>query len=218
MAGVAGALGLDDAEGRSLVDGDAARAAAGGTGLGIGTGLRACSVTVAARVDAVVADLLGDAPGALLKGDGDARLDVAAALGSVGAASAAEAAAEEAREDVAEVHVNAEGTAAACACAVVGVYARVAVLVIARALFAVGKHLIGFVDLLELLLAVLVAGVKVGVIFFGALSVSLFYLVIARSLVKTEHLVIISFICHWIHSFLQSFAFIKASSAALQIG
>ena len=111
-----------------------------------------------------------------------------------------EAAAEYAREDVAEVHVDAEGTAAACARAVVGVYARVAELVVARALFAVGKHLVRLVDLLELLLAVLVAGVKVGVVFFGALTVRLFDLVLARALLNAENLVVISLICHYFSS------------------
>ena len=85
----------------------------------------------------------------------------------------------------------------------VGVNSRVAELIVASLLFFIGQNLVSLVDLLELLFRGLVAGVKVGVVLFGLLSVRFFYIIVARALVEPEHLVIISFICHWIHSFLQ---------------
>ena len=53
-AGVAGALRLDDSEGRALVDGHSARAAAGGTGFCLGARRRACAVALVAGCDAGV--------------------------------------------------------------------------------------------------------------------------------------------------------------------
>ena len=118
---------------------------------------------------------------------------------------AAKAAAEDIAKNVAQVHTVAAKTAeaagaAAVLCCVGGVNSGKAVLVVQLALFRVRKHLVCFVDLLELCLGVLIAGVIVRVVLHGKLAVCLFDLGIACALGYPQHFVIITlFLCH-IHS------------------
>ena len=121
---------------------------------------------------------------------------------------AAKAAAEDIAKNVAQVHAVAAKTAetakaagaAAVLCCVSGVNTGKAVLVVQLALFRVRKHLVCLVDLLELCLGVLIAGVIVRVVLHGKLAVCLFDLGIACALGYPQHFVIITlFLCH-IHS------------------
>ena len=108
----------------------------------------------------------------------------------------AEAAAEEAREDVPEVAEVAEALEARAAEAGARVEGGVAVLVVLRALVVVGEDLVGLVDLLEALLAGLVARMQIGMVLLGELSICFFDLLGARALLQAEHLVVIAFVCH----------------------
>ena len=75
-----------------------------------------------------------------------------------------------------------------------------AVLVIALALRGVAQHLVGLVDLLELGLGLLVAGIQVWVVLLGQLAVGLLDLIVRGGAVYAQHLVVISFIfCHTTH-------------------
>ena len=199
---VAGALGLNDAERRTLVDGHASGAAARRTGLGLRALCRTGAVARVTGGNAVVGDRLFAALCRLFKGDGDARLHIGAALRHVAAVlpSAAEAA-EKAGEYVVKIDTAAERTAAAGAAgAVVGIYTGMTELVVACALVFVGEHLVRLVDLLEFFFAFLVAGMQIGMVFFGALAKRLFDLVVARALVDAQHLVVISFVSHCLSS------------------
>ena len=150
----------------------------------------------------------------LVKRQGDAHPDVLALAGGVGirrtarAAKTAEAAAKDVAENIAKVNTiaakAAETAKAAGAAAVlgsvVGVNTGKAVLVVELALLRVRKHLVCLVDLLELCLGVLIAGVIVRVVLHGKLAVCLFDLGIACALGYPQHFVIITlFLCH-IHS------------------
>ena len=93
------------------------------------------------------------------------------------AAKAAETAAEDIAEDVAQIDAAgaAEAAKAATVAAaglagpIVGIDPSESELVIALALVRVGKNIVGLIDLLELFLGVLVAGVQVGVVLFASL-------------------------------------------------
>ena len=118
--------------------------------------------------------------------------------------TAAKAAAEEGGENVAQIHIIKAAEAAAKAAAAtgpeVGIHPCMAVLVIALALRGVTQHLVGLVDLLELGLGLLVAGIQVGVVLLGQLAVGLLDLIIRGGAVYAQHLVVISFIfCHTTH-------------------
>ena len=63
----------------------------------------------------------------------------------------------------------------------------------------VGKNIVGLVDLLELFLGVLIAGVQVGVVLFGQLAVGAFDLGIGGVFADPQHLVVITFFCHRIY-------------------
>ena len=172
----------------------AVRADLGGRALGA-----ARASAVRALLDAVDADFLLAAEGRLFKADVHARAQAFAALGRVGVrARAAEAPAEEAAEDIAEVAevepARAVSAATGGACAVIRVNARKAELVVARLLVWVAQNLVRLVDLLELLLGFLVAGVHVGVILACELFVCFFDLFFRSALGNAEHLVIVSFI------------------------
>src|SRR5699024_9556829 len=112
--------------------------------------------------------------------------------------AAAEAAPEEGAEDVTQVDVahieaaEAAEPAAGAAGAEVGIHPGVAELVVAGALLLVGEHLIGLVDLLELGLGILVAGVQVGVVLLGLLPVGLLDLIVAGPLGHAQDLIIIA--------------------------
>ena len=150
----------------------------------------------------------------LVKRQGDAHPDVLALAGGVGvrrtarAAKTAEAAAKDVAENIAKVNpvaakaaetAKAAGAAGAAAVlgSVVGVNTGKAVLVVELALLRVRKHLVCLVDLLELFLGFLVAGVIVRVVLHGQLAVSLFDIRIAGRLGYTQHFVVITFLlCH----------------------
>ena len=121
----------------------------------------------------------------LVKTQGDAHPDVLTLAGGVGvcltgrAAEAAKATAEDIAKNVAQVHTVAAKTAkaagaAAVLCCISGVNTGKAVLVVELALLRVRKHLVCLVDLLELCLGVLIAGVIVRVVLHGKLAVCLF--------------------------------------------
>ena len=176
----AGGLTLHDAEGGALGLGDHACAPALGTHLrrgALGAAVAAASGTVLAALDG---DLLLTAEGRLGKFHRQAYPDALAPLGAgAGTAAAAEAAAEKAAEDVAQVaEVEARGAVAPAGAAspgaIAGVYAGEAELVIPGLLVRVGQHLVGLIDLLELLLGLLVAGVHVRVVLPGQLFIGFF--------------------------------------------
>ena len=94
----------------------------------------------------------------------------------------------------------AKAAARSAAEARVGVKGRMTELVVLLALLGVAKHLGGLVELLELLLALLVAGVQVGVVLLGELPVCLFDLVVRGALAHAQDLIVISFLFrHMLH-------------------
>ena len=191
--------GLRHAEGRALGGTYGAAALAVGADLGRRAGGAAGALAVGALLHAADRDLFLAAEGRLLKGYVHAGAQIVAAARRVGiAARGAEAAAEKAREDVAQVAEIAEALKSAAAEAGGGIKGGVAELVVLRALVVVREDLVGLVDLLEPLLTGLVAGVQVRVILLCELSVCFFDLFGARALLQAEYLVIIAFFCHFI--------------------
>ena len=150
--------------------------------------------------------------GRFLKGQDDVGLDIVAlargvGVGAAGTAETAKAtAAEQIAEDIAQVNTAAETAAKAATEAtaglagpIVGIDPSETELVIALALVRVGKNIVGLVDLLELFLGVLIAGVQVGVVLFGQLAVGAFDLGIGGVFADPQHLVVITFFCHRIY-------------------
>ena len=174
------------------------------TGLGARALLCAASMAGAARFDAGEGDLAFTAESRVLKADLDLADDVLALRRTSSAAGRRRAAAEEIAEDIAEIPEAAEAAASKSAEARVRIEIRVdareAVLVVPGLFIGVGQNLIRLVDLLELFLGGLVAGVLIGVVFHGQLAVGLFDLGVGRVFLDAQHLVIISFvlICHTI--------------------
>ena len=78
---------------------------------------------------------------------------------------------------------------------------RVAKAVIKLLLFRITQHLIGFRHLLKHLLRVLVARVRIGMIFLCQLSVCFFNRCGVRVPVNAQHFIIISLTCHMNHPF-----------------
>ena len=115
-----------------------------------------------------------------------------------------EAPAKEAAEDipqVAEVKATVE-TGSTGPSTIAGIHPGKAELVVAGLLIRVGEHLVGLVDLLELLLGLLVVRVQVRVVLPGHLLIGLFDLVLGRSLGDAQNLVVIAFLfCHRITNF-----------------
>ncbi len=111
------------------------------------------------------------------------------------AAEAAHTSAENVRKDIAQIHAL-ETAREVSSAAVARVDARVTELVILRALFGIAQHLICFVDLLELSLRLGIVGVQIGVVLLGKLTVRLLYFCVRSALLQSQHLVIISFLCH----------------------
>lgn len=180
----AGLLGLHHAKGGALLADDKAASAAVRAGLGAAAGGTAGAVTLGALLLTGDGNVLLAAVHGLVKAQGDAHPDVLTLAGGVGicltrrAAEAAKAAAEDIAKDVAQIHTIAAKTAkaagaAAVLCCVGGVNTGKAVLVVQLALLRVRKHLVCFVDLLELCLGVLIAGVIVRVVLHGKLAVCL---------------------------------------------
>ena len=127
-------------------------------------------------------------------------------VGTGRAAKAAETAAKNIAEDITQIHAAcaeaaAKATVAAAGLAgpIVGIDPGKAELVIALALIRVGKYIVGLVDLLELLLGGLIAGVQVGMVLFGQLAVGAFNLGIGGVFADSQHLVIITFFSHRIY-------------------
>ena len=196
---LAGALALHDAKGRPLGLGHGAGAAAVGAHLRRGAMGAAVAFAGGAGLAALHRHGFLAAEGGLREVHGHAGPDALAPAGSAAPLlAAAEAAAEEAAENVAQVaEIEAAcPVSAALARAIVGVHPGEAELVIFLALIGIGQHLVGLVDLLELLLGLLVAGVHVRVILPGQLFVCFFDLVLAGALFNAQDLVIISFVCH----------------------
>ena len=144
-------------------------------------------------------DRLFAAEGRLLKADGQGHADALAPLGSIGIgapSAAAEAAAEEAAENVAQV-AEVEAAVESGAGAEVGVHAGMAVLVIPGLLIGVRQDLIGLVDLLEVLLGILVAGIQVRMVLPGHFFICFFDLVLRGALGHAQDLVVITLVlCH----------------------
>lgn len=120
-----------------------------------------------------------------------------AALLTGGSAEAAEAAeatgsAEEVAEDIAELREDVVHVHTLTAEAALAVDAGMAELVVASLLVGVAEDIVGLGSLLEFFLGILVAGVTVGVIFEGQLTVGLFQIVGGGVLVDAENLIIIA--------------------------
>ena len=152
----------------------------------------------AALLHTLHSDFLLAAEGRLLEADGNGLADALTPLGRVGvrAPSAAAEAAEEAAENVAQVAEVEASVEPGTAGAEVGIHARVAVLVVPGLLVGVGQYFVGLVDLLELLLSLLVAGVQVRVVLPGHFLICLFDLILGSALGNSQDLIIISLICH----------------------
>ena len=71
-------------------------------------------------------------------------------------------------------------------------------LIVLLALLWVGENFICLIALLEALLTGLVAGVKIRVVLLGELPVCFFYLIGRGVLADAQHLVIVSFISHFV--------------------
>ena len=197
---LAGGLGLEGHPAHALDHHSLTRAAAVGTGLGGGAGLGTRAVAGGALVETVVGDVLLAAEDGLLKGQGHPHAHVVAPLGAVSAlGAAAKAAAEDAAENIAEIAEVPESAAKAAAVAAArsrgGVKGRVAELVVLGLLVGVRQDGVGLVDLLEVLFRLGVAGVQVGMVFLGQLTVRPLDGVRVGALVEAQYLVVVS-LCH----------------------
>ena len=122
-------------------------------------------------------------------------------VGLTKATARAKAAAKQVAEDIAKAAEAAKIPKAAKTAAVkagVGIEGCMAILVILLPLFLIGEHLIGLIGLLEPLLTGLVAGVQIRVVLLGELPVCFFYLIGRGVLADAQHLVIVSFISHFV--------------------
>ena len=158
-------------------------------------------MTLGTVLDPGGGNLLFAAKGGLFKGQRDAGADIFALPGTVSpSGTAGGTAAKEIVENAAQIHIEAAEPAAksaaeATACGIVGVNSGKAVLVIPGAFVGIGQNLIGLAHFLELLLGFLIAGVQVGMIFLGQLSVGLLYFIVAGGFVNPQDFIIISFLC-----------------------
>ena len=100
--------------------------------------------------------------------------------------------------DYEEAKAQAEAArAAAVLGCIAGIHTGKAVLIVQLTLLRVRKHLVGFIDFLELFLGILIAGVVVRVVLHGQLAVSLFDLRIGGRFGYSQHFVVIAlFLCH----------------------
>ena len=197
----AGTVGGEHAH-RGLAAGlNGAGAVAVGANLRRSTRGAAAALTGGALLAALDGDRLFAAEGRLREADGDTGPDALTPLGGIGvAALAAEAAAEKAAEyiaQVAEVKAAAIGAAPGSR-AVVGVYPGKTELIVAGLFLRVGQDLVGLIDILELLLGLLIAGVHVRVVLPGQLLICFFNFVFRSAFLNAQHLVIISFFSHTI--------------------
>ena len=169
-----------------------------------GAGGAAGTLAVRALLDTADVDLFLAAERRLFKGDVQAHAQIFAPARAAALllSAAAEAAAEDVAEDVPEAAAEnvpkaAEAAETGAAGAAGGrVKRRMAELVILRALVGIGQHLVGLVDLLEALLAFLIARMQVRVVGLGQFAVGFFDLVLGCAFFNTEHFIIISFFSH----------------------
>ena len=145
--------------------------------------------------------------GGFLKGQHHAGLNIVAFARGVGpgtgapaakTAKAAETAAEQVAENIAKVHAAKPGPAETAAVfgGIVRVHAGKTKLVVPFALFRVGEDVVRLVDLLKLFLCGFIAGVQVRVVLFGELAVGALDFGVACIFADTQHLVIVSLVCH----------------------
>ena len=202
VAAVTPTGGLYHSEGSPLADAYLTGTAALRAGLGLGALGGAAAAAALTGFNLPVSNFFFASLGGFLKGNRHHGFGIAAAAGCIWigtASAAAKTAAEEAVENVAKIHAHTagEGASAACTAAEVRVNACMAELVITGALIFIGQHFIGFVDFLELRLGLFIAGVQVGMVFFGQLTVGLFDFIIRGILGNSHDLIIISFISHF---------------------
>ena len=113
------------------------------------------------------------------------------------ASAAAHSAAEKRIKDVAEIDVlEMREVAPEIEAARAEVHALVPELVVALALFGIGKHLVRLGNLGELLLCLWIVGVAVGMVLHRELAVGGLYLVRRRSLRDAKHLIVVSLLSH----------------------
>lgn len=196
MAAVTGLGGLHHAEGRALADTHLACAVTVGAGFGRGSRRRAGTVTVLTVFDLLIGNGFRTALCRFFKGNSHIGLHIASPARSVGigpAGASAEAAPKEAIENIREIKTALEGARASGSAAEIGVYARMAELVVSGALVTVGQHLIGLVGLLEFDLCLLIPRVQIRVIFFCEGSVRFLDLILRGAFLDSQHLIIIPF-------------------------
>ena len=179
---------MREAEHALALDGDAA-ALALRADLGCRSGLATRAAALAAGGLGLDRDLGLDSAQRVLEGEVDLGLEVGATAGPLARLTAAEDVAEASEEvrDVAEVEV--EVPAAAAAAGKSGAPVGRAEGVVLLALLGVREHVVGALDLLEALLGLLVARVRVRVVLARELAVGLLDLVLRRALRDAERVV-----------------------------
>ena len=202
VTGGAYALSLHHSEDALCGVGDDARSVTSRTCLSTAAVLGASAVTVGASDVLAHLELLGDARIDFLQGEAYLQTQVAASvhLGTTAPATTESAKAvttediAEHREDVVHIHRRTvETTESACSASHRTCEAKLIVLL---TLLRVVQDVVGLGSLLKLLLSLFVARVSVGVIFDGNLSICLLDVVFRGRLVQSQHLVVVSFLCH----------------------
>ena len=197
----AGGRGGEDPHGRLPPDLDRAGAAAVGADLGGGALGASASLAAGASLHPLHGDGLFTAESRLLEAENQGHADALPPLGSVGVGPppAAEAAAEEAAENIPQI-AEVKAPVEAASRAEVGVHAGVTELVVPAPLFLVRKDFVGFVDFLEPGLGLLVARVQVRVAGLGQLPVGPLDLIVRGALLHTQDLVVVAFLLRHIAS------------------
>ena len=196
---VAGCGGLECHTAHTLGYPSLSRAAADRTGLGAGSLLRAASAAIRAFLNSVIGHVLLDAKRRLLKAHADAYTNILASgrgVSSLGAT--AEAASEEAAENVSQISKVAKATkAATVSSATCGrIKCGMAELVILCLLVRIGQNGVCLIDFLEACLRLCIPRMQVGMVFFCQGAVCLLDRRLVGGAIDSQHLVIISFICH----------------------
>ena len=190
---LAAALAAGGGDGKeALLGADLSGAAAIGAGASaLGAAARTASgAGVAGRQALELDDFFGAARG-FLELDFEVVAQVVAAPRARAGASASGA--EEIAENVGEDFLEALGEFEAEAVALRSLEGGVTVAVILRATFRVGQHLVGFVEFLEALLGLLVAGIAVGMKLDREAAVGFLEIFLAGAAVDSENLVIVAF-------------------------
>ena len=186
--------------------GDDTRTVTCGAGLAATVALGTRTVTVSAGDVFSHLELLGDARIDFLESQSHLQAQVAASVYlRATTASTTEATSEAvSAEDIAKhrediIHVHRCSAEAIEASAEATAHRTVeSKLIVLLALLWVVQHVVGLCSLLKLLLGLLVARIAVGVIFDGYLSVCLLDFVFRGRLADAQHLVVVSFLCHFI--------------------